>query len=408
MYFCISTYTKYVNELLEISENLIHRANEGFTRYLFNEVNWNDRLIGIKGSRGVGKTTMLLQWLKREVPEPTKRAYVSLDELYFTTHSLLDMARDFHQHGGKVLVLDEVHKYPGWSREIKNLYDRYEDLQIVFTGSSIIELSKQEADLSRRAIIYELPGLSYREYLELEHQRQFPAFTLEEVVGGKVNFRKIFPDEFRPLAHFKQYLQIGFYPFFREYRDTYLERIKQLVRTIVEYDMAELKGFDVRHAKKMLQLFYVIAQQVPFKPNINSLSNKTKIHRNTIYNYLHFLQEARLVDLLYPENKGVSTLQKPEKLYLSNTNLLYALSEEDPSVGTVREVFFHNQISVKHRVNHSDRTDFYVDGKYHFEVGGKGKGRKQITGLENAWIVKDDLEYPIQQSMPLWLFGFLY
>lgn len=309
-------------------------------------------------------------------------------------------------------MLDEVHKYPGWAREVKNIYDRYAELRVVFTGSSIINISRQEADLSRRALMYELLGLSYREYLALYHRQTLPVITLSDILTTE-SLRTRFPEGFKPLAYFKDYLVQGYYPFYGEYQQSYQDRLRQLVRAIVEYDMAELKGFDIRHAKKMLQLLYVIAQQVPFKPNINSLADKTKLHRTTISNYLHFLHDARLIHLLFASGFGVSTLQKPEKVYLHNTNLLYALSEVPPEMGTVREVFFNNQLSALHSVGHSAQTDFVVDRRYHFETGGRGKGRKHaecrpIEGLADAWVVKDDVEYPVGQSLPLWAFGFLY
>ncbi|MGB3852376.1 MAG: AAA family ATPase [Tunicatimonas sp.] len=396
-----------MEELLEISERLISEATNSFRRSLYDAIHWHERLIGIKGARGVGKTTMLLQWLHEQKRPTREAAYFSLDELYFTTHRLVDTAREFFQQGGQLLVLDEVHKYPGWAREIKNIYDRYAALQVVFTGSSIINISQQEADLSRRVRMYELPGLSYREYLALYHQQTLPVLTLPEILSAE-SLRTQFPKDFRPLAHFKDYLVQGYYPFYQEYQQSYQDRLRQLVRAIVEYDMAELKGFDIRHAKKMLQLLYVIAQEVPFKPNINSLSDKTKLHRATIGNYLYFLHDARLLHLLFASGSGVSTLQKPEKVYLHNTNLLYALSETPPEIGTVREVFFGNQLSALHAVAYSAQTDFVVDQQYHFEVGGSNKGRKQIKGLTKAWVVKDDLEYPVGQSLPLWAFGFLY
>lgn len=396
-----------MEELLEVSERLISGATGSFKRSLYERIHWTDRLIGIKGARGVGKTTMLLQWLHKQSLPTREAAYLSLDELYFTTHQLVDTARTFFQQGGKILVLDEVHKYPGWAREIKNVYDRYADLQIVFTGSSIIDISRQEADLSRRVRMYELSGLSYREYLALYEQQQLPVLTLEEILTPE-SLRTRFPKDFRPLAHFKDYLVRGYYPFYQESPPSYQERLRQLVRAVVEYDMAELKGFDIRHAKKMLQLLYIIAQQVPFKPNINSLSDKTKLHRTTIGNYLHFLHDARLIHLLFASGFSVSALQKPEKVYLHNTNLLYALSETPPEIGTVREVFLNNQLSTLHQVAYSAQTDFTVDRQYHFEVGGQNKGRKQLAGLANAWVVKDDLEYAVGQSLPLWVFGFLY
>jgi predicted AAA+ superfamily ATPase len=397
-----------MEELLEISGGLIARAPLVFKRYLHDKINWTDRLIGIKGARGVGKTTLLLQWLRGLNMAPHQRAYFSMDELCFTSHSLVETAKTFYQNGGKVLVLDEVHKYPTWSIEIKNLYDRYADLQIVFTGSSIIDMSRQEADLSRRALMYELAGMSYREFLTLNYGFSLPVLQMESIVKTSKPIQESLPPGFKPLEHFKAYLKYGYYPFYNESRESYYQRLQQLVRTIIESDMAELKGFDIRHAKKMLQLLYVVSQEVPFKPNINSLSNKTQMHRNTITNYLIFLHEARLTYLLYPSNTSAATLQKPEKVYLNNTNLLYALTENLPSTGSVREMFFANQVSVMHKLHSSTVTDFEVDNQYLFEIGGKGKSTRQIEGLPNARIVKDDIEFPVAKSIPLWLFGFLY
>lgn len=290
---------------------------------------------------------------------------------------------------------------------IKNLYDRYEDLQIIFTGSFIIDIAKQEGDLSRRALLYELKGMSYREYLNLVDGYDFKPFDMVELLSTD-NLRSFFPEGFRPLAYFREYLMFGYYPFSLTNKESYFPRLNQLVRTIVEYDMAELKGFDIRHAKKMLQLLYVVAQQVPFKPNINSLASKTAIHRNSINNYLYFLHEARLLHLLYKKGMSIAVLQKPEKVFVDNTNLLFALSDDTPDGGTIRETFFNNQLQVYHTVNYSDVADFEVDSKFTFEIGGKNKSRRQISGIPNAWIVKDDLEYPAGEAFPLWIFGFLY
>jgi uncharacterized protein len=264
--------------LLEQSEHLLAHTLLDFKRFLYNNISWKNRLIGIKGARGTGKTTMLLQWLKEQKMPAHKAAYFSLDDLYFTQHSLKETVEIFYKQGGKILVLDEVHKYKNWSKEIKNSYDFYPDLKIVFTGSSIIDISKQEGDLSRRALMYELPGLSYREYLAMKKIITFPAIGLTELIKDAAKIKKQFPKNFRPLAHFNDYLIYGYYPFVLEDTASIHQRINQLVRTIVEFDMAELKDFDIRNAKKLLQLIYVIAQQVPFKPNITALATKTGIH----------------------------------------------------------------------------------------------------------------------------------
>jgi len=397
-----------MNELLEQSDRLINSVSMNFSRYLMDEINWDNRLIGIKGARGTGKTTMLLQWLRKLKLPPSKVAYLSIDDMYFTVNSLLDTGRDFHLKGGKVLVLDEVHKYPGWAREVKNLYDRYSDLQIVFTGSSIINISKQEGDLSRRALIYELHGLSYREYLLLNKISNVGRISLQTIINTDKSLRDLFQKDFRPMEYFQDYLAYGYYPFSVEDKEGYPQRLRQLVRNIVESDMAELKGFDIRNAKKMLQLIYIIAQQVPFKPNIIKLAEKSRIHRNSVSNYLYFLEEARLINMLYPSGSSIATLQKPEMIYLNNTNLMFAMASGKPMTGSIRETFFYSQLIVQHKVRHPKASDFEIDGRYIFEIGGKNKGRGQIQGLKNAYIVKDNMEYPVGNALPLWLFGFLY
>ncbi|MDZ7742200.1 MAG: AAA family ATPase [Bacteroidota bacterium] len=391
-------------ELLELSEKYTGSVSLDFQRYLMKEINWKNRLIGIKGARGTGKTTMLIQWLRMQDMPASKAAYIPLDDIYFTEHNLVDTGRDFYNKGGKILVLDEVHKYPEWASAIKNLYDRYNDLQIVFTGSSIIDISKQEADLSRRARMYELPGLSFREYLEMNKVLKVEAISLDKLISGKSS-RKNFPADFRPLEYFHDYLIHGYYPFYNEDPEGYEVRLRQLVRLIVESDMAELKGFDIRNARKILQLLYIIAQQVPFKPNIIKLGEKSKIHRNSISNYLYFLEEARLIGLLYPAGISTATLQKPEKIFMNNTNLLHAMAEERLSAGTLRETFFFNQLYPVHKLRQPKAGDFEAAGKYVFELGGKGKGGKQIEGLANAFLVKDDIEYPTAGVFPLWIFG---
>lgn len=394
--------------LLEQSDNILSNTPLDFKRYLYDQIRWNNRLIGVKGARGTGKTTMLLQWLKQQDLPAEKAAYFSLDDLYFTDHSLKDTAKDFYKHGGKILVLDEVHKYKTWSTEIKNLYDFFPDLKIVFTGSSIIDISKQQGDLSRRALIYELPGLSFREFLAIKDKVQLPVLKLQELLENPQQVKKMIPPRFRPFEFFKEYLTRGYYPFALEDSESVHQRLNQLIRTIVEYDMVELKDFDIRNAKKLLQLIYIIAQQVPFKPNLSALAEKSNIHRNSLNNYLHYLEQAKIITLLYPHGKSIATLQKPEKIFLNNTNLQFALAEEDVDVGSARETFFLSQFHPSHKINLPKQGDFIIDNKYTFEIGGKNKGGKQLKGIRNSWLVKDDIETPLAGVLPLWMFGLLY
>ncbi|NCP85697.1 MAG: AAA family ATPase, partial [Bacteroidetes bacterium] len=319
-----------------------------------------------------------------------------------------DTVSQFYKNGGVILVLDEVHKYKNWSQEIKNCYDFYPDLKIIFTGSSIIDIAKQEGDLSRRALLYELVGLSFREYLMMLHIIDLPILSLDDLLFNSTAIKKKIPNDFRPLKHFGNYLNYGYYPFGLADTTSVHQRINQLIRTIVEIDMAELQDFDIRNAKKLLQLIYVIAQQVPFKPNISNLAIKTGIHRNSLNNYLYYLEQAKIISLLFPTGNSIAILQKPEKIVLNNTTLLHALAEEKSLVGTVRETFFVSQLQTFHKVQLSKQADFLIDGKYTFEVGGKSKGQKQIEGIENAWIVKDDIELPMLNTIPLWMIGLLY
>ncbi|MFM9944271.1 MAG: ATP-binding protein [Bacteroidia bacterium] len=394
--------------LLEQSERLLAHTTLDFKRFLHTKIKWDNRLIGIKGARGTGKTTLLLQWLKEQKVSSDKAAYFSLDDLYFTQHTLKETVEHFYKQGGKILVLDEVHKYKNWSKEIKNSYDFYPDLKIVFTGSSIIDISKQEGDLSRRALMYELPGLSFREYLAMKQVINFPAIELIELFQDASKIKKQFPIDFRPLAHFNDYLIYGYYPFVLEDPASVHQRINQLIRTIVEVDMAELKDFDIRNARKLLQLIYVIAQQVPFKPNITSLAQKTGIHRNSLNSYLYYLEQAKIISLLYPAGRSTAILQKPEKIFLNNTSLIYALAENQAEKGSVRETFFLSQLIISNNVTLPKQGDFLVNNTYTFEIGGKGKGNKQIDTINNSYLVKDDIETPVLGTIPLWMFGFLY
>jgi len=397
-----------MEELYNISRLLIQSVSLDFVRSLYGNVHWQSRLIGIKGSRGVGKTTLLLQYLHRHPLPTSQKLYISLDDIYFSNNNLLEFGSQFYKLGGKLLVIDEVHKYPNWSQEIKNLYDRYVDLQIIFTGSSIMEINKLEGDLSRRAVMYHLKGLSFREYLHYQYGIALPALQLNDILDHKIQYEKIIPQHFKPLQHFKEYLQYGYYPFIIEGKQVYYQKIRQLTRVILENDMTEIKGYDVRQAKKMLQLLYIIAQQVPFKPNITALASKTNIHRNSITSYLYYMHEAQLIALLSNDNYSVAALQKPEKIFLENTNLQYALADAEPNIGSVRETFFYNQLSYHHNVVQSKVADFFIDQKYTFEIGGLSKNDSQILGIKDAWIVKDDLEVITGNAIPLWMFGFLY
>lgn len=393
-----------MEELIRLSRILAQRTPVAPVRFLPEKINWSWRLIGIRGARGTGKTTLMLQRMR----DLEKAIYLSLDDLYFSRHSMRETVEALRMRGYQRFFLDEVHKYPDWSREVKNLYDFYPDLLLVFTGSSIIELSKQNVDLSRRAVLYDLPGLSFREYLSLTGIYTAPAISLDDLISGHEDISMELCRSFRPLEHFGVYLREGYYPFFLENRDDYHQRLRQVVRLVLETDLAQAEGAKVQQVQKLARLLQFLAETTPFKPNILHLSRHIELDRATVLRYLSHLQNARLIGALHVPGGGLSALQKPEKVYLENTNLAYALLEKKPDTGNLRETFFFNQVSFVAEVAAPDTADFLVANRYLFEVGGKGKKRGQLQGKPDSFMVLDDIETGVDDQIPLWLFGFLY
>lgn len=388
---------------------LLAHLNTPFERSLMSVINWNARLIAIRGARGVGKTTMLLQYIKKTYgTSPTVALYASLDHLYFTRHSLLELAEEFHQKGGKCLCLDEVHKYEGWSREIKNIYDGFPDLHIVFTGSSLLNILNAEADLSRRCVSYDMQGLSFREYLMIKENISLPIIALDEVLNHSLEASEKVLAVCKPLKHFAQYLEEGYYPFFMEQQMDYLTQVQRVVNMILEIELPQLGNVDIANVRKLKSLLSVVSSGVPFAVDISKMAQTAELNRNTIISYLAHLGRAKLVNLLYSDSTNLKRMQKPDKIYMENCNLLYALSLTQVEVGTARETFFVNQLAYQHIVEYTKRGDFVIDRKYTFEVGGLNKDGKQIANVENAFIAADNIEYALGNKIPLWLFGFLY
>ena len=398
-----------MEKIIAKSNLLIAGQSTAFIRSLALKIDWEDRLIGILGARGTGKTTLLLQYIKQHFGIGNEAVYITLDDIYFTGNNLVDFAEKFRQRGGKILFIDEVHKYPNWALEIKNLYDFYKDLRIVFTGSSVTDLLRQNADLSRRAVQYELSGLSYREFLAFTDVVNVPPITLKDILDNHVQLAGDWIAKFKPLQYFNDYLKYGYYPFFSENRRTYFIRLEQVVKLIIENDLQFIEGFDPHNTRKIYQLLYILATNVPFKPNITKLSEKTGINRATLVQYMHYLEKARLINTLSAAGKSISTLQKPDKIFLENTNLQHMLSVENVDKGTLRESFFLNQLhNAGYQVDLRPVGDFQVDERYTFEIGGKGKSTGQIKGTDYSWVVADDIEAGAWNKIPLWLFGFLY
>jgi len=379
-----------------------------FKRYLYQQINWNNRLIAIIGARGVGKTTLLLQHIKENHNDLTEVMYISLDNLYFVKNNLSDFADEFVKLGGKYLFIDEVHKYPNWAIEIKNIYDNNPSLFIVITGSSALDIHKGKGDLSRRIVIYRMNGLSFREFISLKYKIDFNSYSLEEITENAIPIAQEINSKIKPIKLFQEYIRTGYYPFFIEQEDHYYERIEQAIGEVLETDLPALEPIDFTAVYNIKKLLVIIAEIVPFKPNISKLSQQIGINRDTLVKYLYWLQRADLLLLLTSDTYGIAKMNKPEKVYLNNPNLIFALNENNANPGTIRETFFYNQINVKHKIAYPKKADFMVDNKYIFEIGGKNKTQKQIAGLENAFIVADNIEYAYKNTIPVWMFGFLY
>lgn len=385
----------------------LHQTDTSFVRSLMGDINWNARLIGIKGARGVGKTTLMLQRIKMQ-GYGNEALYVSLDNLWFSENNLSGLADDFVKKGGKYLFLDEVHKYTNWSQEIKNMYDDYPDLHIVFTGSSLLQLLNARADLSRRTIVYHMQGLSYREFLNLKYGLSFKHVSFEEVYTNHQDISNEIIRQIKPLQFFNEYLILGYYPFFMEEESLYHIRLEEVVNLILEIELPQLRNVNVAFIGKVKQLLQVIAESAPFVPNILKLSERLGINRETLLAYLFYLNEAHLVKNIFKKGKGISKLQKPDKVFLENTNLMYTLRGDKMDTGNARETFFINQLGYRHTIELADHGDFLVNHNLTFEIGGKNKTGKQLAGQSDAYLAVDNIEFGEKNRIPLWQFGFLY
>ena len=397
-----------MDTLIEKSHQKVQEVDIRFIRSLMDKIDWNDRLIGIRGARGVGKTTLLLQRIKKFLGNTTETLYVSLDNLWFSEHGLLHLVDYFVKRGGKFLFLDEVHKYPKWSQAIKNIYDDFPDLKVIFTGSSLLEILNARADLSRRAIVYDIQGLSFREFLNITQKTDFRAVSLSDVLKNHKEISDNILSKVKPLQFFSDYLQYGYYPFFTEGIARFSYRLEEIVNMILEVELSLLRNVEPAYVPKIKQLLQIVAEAVPFIPNIDNLTKRIGIHRNTLLSYLHYLQETQLTNHLHKDISGINRLQKPEKIYLENTNLAYTLAVNNTDIGNMRETFFLNQLSYNNTVEYPNNGDFWVDKKFLFEIGGKGKSGKQIKDISNAYIAADNIEYGFVNKIPLWMFGMLY
>ncbi len=390
-----------MNNLFEKSLIKINEVPTDYVRNIHNNIAWDDRLIAIIGARGVGKTTLILQHIKM-FEDISTSLYVTADDLWFTSHTILELADTFYKNGGKTLYIDEIHRYKNWSIEIKNIYDTYSNLKIVYTGSSILDIKKGGADLSRRHLEYTMYGLSFREYLKLSKNIDIPIYTLEDIINHQIKFPG---NEYRPIALFKEYLKAGYFPFFNQI--DYQNRLLNIINQVLEIDIPKFAELSLTTIEKLKKLMYIIAQSVPFKPNYSKLGRDLQTHRTSISDLILLLEKSHLIQIIRDDSFGISSLGKVNKVYLGNTNLAYAISENTPEIGNIRETVFITSVKPKYDVTSSSISDFKI-GKYTFEVGGKNKKQKQIQGIENAFIVKDDIEYGHHNIIPLWAFGLLY
>lgn len=387
----------------------VSQTQTDIVRDMINHVNWSKPLVAIKGSRGVGKTTLMRQYIKQTYGINAGDAlYCVLDSIYFSTHSLLDLAERFCLMGGKHLFLDEVHKYASWSKELKEINDLYPSLKVTFSGSSLIQILNADADLSRRVLSYTMEGLSFREFLRFYKGITLPIVSLEEIFANPDDICARVNAVCHPQKMFEEYLRVGYYPFYDGDETEYYSRIENVINFIIEQEMTAFCNIDQAYTRKIKAMLLFMANNVPFEVNIAKLSSYLELNKSTVLSYLSNMQRAELLHLLYADNKSVTKMQKPDKVYIHNPNILMALGTQCP-IGTVRECFVVNQLSVKHIVEYGKTTgDFKIDGRYTIEVGGEGKSFDQIANIPDSYVLADSMEYPIGKKLPIWLVGLTY
>ena len=388
------------NSLYEYMDAMLKQTPVSMKRYIFDDIAWDAHMVGIVGPRGVGKSTMLLQYILSH-RDTSKMLYVSADNVYFSSHTIVETADTFVKEGGEHLFIDEVHKYKDWSRELKQLYDVHPKLKITFTGSSVLDIYKGEADLSRRALIYTMQGLSFREYLELFHGIRSKVYSLDEILNHQVSVTEME----HPLPLFRDYLKRGYYPFAKEIGFEY--RMQQVISQTTESDIAQYADMKASTARKLKQMLSIISTLAPYKPNADNLARELSVSKNNVPDYLVYLEMAGMIGQLRDDTGGMRGLGKVEKVYIDNPSLMTALAGGIPDIGNIRETFFYNQMRVRNDIISSRESDFCID-KFTFEIGGKKKGKKQIEDVPNGIIVRDDIEVGHGIIVPLWMFGMNY
>lgn len=391
-------------------DTLLRATSMEIVRDFMGQVNWYAPMICIRGARGVGKSTLLRQYIKQNFKAGSEEVlYCSLDWVFFSQHSILEVAETFYRHGGKLLILDEVHKYEQWSREVKEIAETYPQLHLILSGSSLLKLLDGDADLSRRCRGYDMPGLSFREFLQFYKGIRLPVYSLEEILESAHAIAEEVNRHCRPLQYFHEYLKVGYYPFYLTNPIDYYALIEQIVNYIVDVELPQQRGVNPANCRRIKAMLNVLAQQVPYEVDISKMASVLGIQRNTVIEYLKHLADAKLIHLIYSDLISVKKMQKPDKIYLENPNLMYALSTAPIKIGTVRECFVVNQLSHAHVVEYGKKQgDFKVDSKWTFEVGGENKSFEQVSDVPDAFVLSDDIEDPRGKKIPLWMLGFLY
>lgn len=396
-----------MQRLLENYNRLLGEELPSSFRYLYDTINWDNRLIVLKGARGVGKTTMLLQHISRSFEDPAKALYVSADHIWFANHSLIDLAEYHYIHGGTHLFIDEVHKYPDWQQEIKNIYDSYPRLNLVVTGSSMLRLEHSLGDLSRRCKLYTMRGLSFREYLKLEHIADWQVLPLEEIVKHHAQIAGRLTGQVKVLGHFEQYLRHGYYPFFQEEGNGFDERLQRVINTVLNEDIPAVVKVEYETVYKLKQLLAILSEQSPYTLNVSALARVLGTSTSQVMKLIDLLSQAAIIRRLFSKERSMKMLQKPEKILFDNTNIMYALSQEVDQ-GTLRETFFTDMLSYSHSISMPQKGDLMVDKHLLFEVGGRSKGYKQIANIPDSYVVADGIDIGFENKIPLWMFGLLY
>lgn len=389
-------------------QKTLQNLSTTFKSSMHGRISWDEKLIGIMGARGVGKTTLILQYIKEKFGYEKSCLYLSLDDIAFPYENLVELADDFEKAGGKHLFIDEIHKYQNWAIELKNIYDSYPGLQIVFTGSSILEIINSKADLSRRAVTYHMQGLSFREFVQIQSGKKIDPVSLPDLLAKHEQISREIQKSIKPFQHFSEYLRFGYYPYYLQNIDTYHIKLSNTISLILETDLPMLQKVDVKYIGKLKKFLNMLSASIPFKPNVSNLAAAIGISWQSVINYLSYLNDAEIIKIVYHVGKGLKSLSKPEMIYLHHPNHFFVFRDEISDKGSMRESFFVNQISYLHKLETLSKGDFLVDEKYLFEIGGKNKTYHQIAGIDQSFVAADNIEQGFGNKIPLWLFGFLY